>query len=211
MRSAGARRVAISGIRRSIVNAANLTLFVRVTDLAFGGPAPALSLERSFNMDDTRAGAFGVGWSFSLGDTLTPDTDGSLVLRRGSGRVDRFAAAAGSTSYFAVTNTRDSLTQSADGTYTLRGAGSGVSWIFRVDGKLAAIQDGSVTRVALEYDSAGHLATARYRGRAIQFTSDSQGRVTKIADAAGRTVSFTYSDEGRLTQQTNADGGIVSL
>ena len=38
--------------------------------------------------------------------------------------------------------------------------------LFRADGKLASVQDGSVTRVALEYDSAGRLATARYRGRA---------------------------------------------
>jgi YD repeat-containing protein len=171
---------------------------------------PALALERSFNMDDTRSGVFGAGWSFNLGDTLTPDSDGSLVLRRGSGRIDRFATAAGATAFFAVTNTRDTLTQAADGSYTLRSAPSGTAWAFRADGKLAAIQDGAVTRVALEYDSAGRLATARYRGRAIQFTSDGKGRIAKIADPVGRTVSFGYSDDGRLTQQTNADGGSVS-
>ena len=76
------------------VNAANLTLFIRVTDLAFGGPAPAFSFERSYNMGDTHAGPFGAGWSFSLGDSLTTDTDDSLVLRRASGRIDRFAPAA---------------------------------------------------------------------------------------------------------------------
>ena len=139
-----------AGYPQVYINAASLTLFVRVTDLAFGGPAPALALERSFNMEDTRSGAFGIGWSFNLGDTLTPDSDGSLVLRRGSGRIDRFATAAGATGFFAVTNTRDALTQAADGNYTLRSATPGTAWTFRADGKLAAIQDGAVTRVALE-------------------------------------------------------------
>jgi YD repeat-containing protein len=198
-----------AGYPQIYVNAANLSLFVRVTDLAFGGGEPTLLLERSYNMDDRSSGAFGTGWSFNLGDTLTPDPDGSLVLHRGSGRIDRFATAAGAAAYFALTNTRDTLAQSADGTYSLR-ASPGVVWNFRADGKLASIQDGALTRVALEYDAAGHLATARYRGRAITFTSDSKGRITKIADAAGRSVGLEYSDEGRLTRQTNADGGTAS-
>ena len=63
------------------VNLSNLTLFVRVTDLAFGG---GFTIDRFFNQDDTRSSGFGPGWSFSLGDTITPQSDGSLVLRRGT-------------------------------------------------------------------------------------------------------------------------------
>ena len=107
-----------SGYPQVFVNAADLTLFIRVTDLVFGGPAPAFSFERSYNMGDTHAGPFGAGWSFSLGDSLTTDTDDSLVLRRGSGRIDRFAPAvpsgppsASSSAFFAVTSTTDTLAQ----------------------------------------------------------------------------------------------------
>ena len=174
------------GFPQVFVNTANLTLFVRVTDLAFGGPAPALDLEHSFNGDDTRSGALGNGWSFSLGDTITTDTDGSLVLRRGSGRTDRFATAAGSTALFPVTNTTDSLTRAADGTYTLRAAASDHLAHFSSDGKLLSIQDGSAVRVALEYDSSGHLSAAHYRGKLISFATDASGRITSIKDAAGR-------------------------
>ena len=194
------------GFPQVFINAANLTLFVRVTDLAFGGPAPALVLEHSFNGDDTRGGVLGIGWSFSLGDSITTDSDGSLVLRRGSGRTDRFTSAVGSTALFPITNTTDSLTRAADGSYTLRAAASSTSRNFSSDGKLLSIQDGSAVRVALDYDSAGHLSAAHYRGKLISFATDASGRITSIKDAAARSVGFAYSDDGRLTQQTNADG-----
>jgi YD repeat-containing protein len=199
-----------AGFPQIYVNAANLSLFLRVTDLAFGGPAPALTIEHSFNMDDTRAGMLGAGWSFSLGDSLTPDTDGSLVLRRGTGRIDRFATAPGASAFFAVTGTRDALTQASDGTYRLRSATSSTAWNFRADGKLASIQDGAITRVSLDYDGSGRLTTAHYHGSNIQFTSDSKARISGITDGAGRTVGFTYSDDGRLTGQSNADGSTVT-
>ena len=68
-------------------------------------------------MDDTRSALLGAGWSFSLGDALTPDADGSLVLRRGTGRVDRCARVSGVGAFFALSDTRDVLTQAAAGTY----------------------------------------------------------------------------------------------
>ncbi len=85
-----------------------------------------------------------------------------------------------------------------------------MTWNFRADGKLASVQDGAATRVALDYDAAGLLTAARYHGRTIQFTSDDQGRIHTIADPAGRSVSFTYSADGRLTAQSNADGSTVA-
>ena len=198
------------GFPQVFVNAANLTLFVRVTDLAFGGRAPGLVLEQSFNGDDARSGVLGTGWSFSLGDSITTDPDGSLVLRRGSGRTDRFTSAVGSTTLFPVTNTTDSLTRAADGSYTLRATASATSRTFNSDGKLLSIQDGSAVGVALDYDSSGHLSAAHYRGKLISFATDANGRITSVKDAAGRSVSFSYSDEGRLTQQTSADGQTTS-
>jgi YD repeat-containing protein len=198
-----------AGFPQVFVNAANLTLFVRIADLAFGAPNDSLTLEHSFNMDDTRGGMLGIGWSFSLGDTLTTDPDGTLVLRRGSGRTDRFAAADGSAALFPVTSTTDSLTRAADGTYTLRAAGSSTTRIFSSDGRLLSIQDGTTVRVALDYDSSGHLSAAHYRGKQIDFVTDAAGRLVLIKDAAGRMVSFAYTAEGRLLGQTNADGLIM--
>jgi YD repeat-containing protein len=199
-----------SGFPQVFVNAANLTLFVRVTDLVFGGPDPALTLEHSFNMDDNGSGVLGIGWSFSLGDSITTNPDGTLVLRRGSGRTDRFATAAGSSAFFPVTSTSDTLTRATDGTYTLRTAASSTTRTFSSDGRLLSIQDGATVRVALDYDSSSHLSAAHYRGTLISFATDSAGRITSIKDAAGRSVSFSYTADGRLAQQTNADGQTVA-
>jgi YD repeat-containing protein len=195
-----------AGFPQVFVNAANLTLFVRVTDLAFGAPTPALTLEHSFNMDDARGGVLGIGWSFSLGDTLTTDPDGTLVLRRGSGRTDRFATAAGSAALFPVTSTTDSLSRAADGAYSLRAADSPITRIFSADGRLLFLHDGATVSVSLDYDSSGSLTAAHYGGKRIEFATDTNGRITSIKDAAGRSVSFAYNAEGRIAQQTNADG-----
>jgi YD repeat-containing protein len=202
-----------AGYPQVFVNAADLTLFVRVTDLVFGGPAPAFSFERSYNMGDAYSGPFGAGWSFSLGDSLTTDTDDSLVLRRGSGRIDRFAPgvpSGSSSTFFAVTATTDTLAQSSDGTYTLRTPASTATRVFSRDGRLLAIQDSTATRVSLDYDSSSRLTAAHYRGQSLKFFYDGGGHVTSISDSAGRSVSYSYTADARLAQQTNADGQTVA-
>ncbi|MEO8594672.1 MAG: DUF6531 domain-containing protein [Candidatus Solibacter sp.] len=192
------------GYPRIYVNTANLTLFARVTDLAFGGPAPSLSLEHSFNMDETGSGLLGKGWSFSLGDTITTAPDGTLILRRGTGRTDRYATATGTSALFPVSGTSDTLERAPDGGYTLK---SGVSTrVFNAAGELTALRTGGTLTVSLEYDGNRRLKTARYRGRSVAFTTDDAGHITSMRDDTGRTVAFAYNAEGRLAQQTNADG-----
>jgi YD repeat-containing protein len=195
------------------VNTADLTLFIRVTDLVFGGSAPAFSFERSYNLGDTRAGPFGAGWSFTLGDSLTTDTDDSLVLRRASGRIDRFAPAAppaSSGTFFAVTSTTDTLAQNSDGTYTLSSPASTTTRVFSFDGRLLKIQDSGVARVSLNYDSSNRLTGASYRGRSLNFTYDATGHITSVSDSAGRSIGYSYTADGHLAQQTNADGQTVA-
>jgi YD repeat-containing protein len=202
-----------AGVPQVSVNLANLTLYIRVTDLAFGsnadlpvrpgaGQEARVTIDRSYNQDDTWSYGFGPGWSFSLGDSISVDPEGSYLLHRGSGRVDRFTPAAGAAALFAVTGTSDTLTRNADGGYTLQTA-SGAR-VFSKDGRL--VSAGAVT---LDYDSSGKLASAKYRGRTVQFTWGAVGRIGSITDASGRTVSFTYTGEGRLANQTNADGSTV--
>ena len=198
---------ATPGSPQIAVNLSNLALYVKVTDLPFGGPAPGFSLDRAFNMDNGSAGPFGTGWTFSLGDQITANPDGTVTLVRGSGRVDVFAAA--SNGFFPVTATADTLTQKADGSYALAAAGTPTVRLFRADGHLAAIQDGGVNRVTLDYDGAGRLTVAHYRGRTVNFSYDGAGHITRVSDSAGRTVAYSYSGN-QLTGTTNADGQTVA-
>ncbi len=199
------------GYPQIAVNLSNLALYVKVTDLPFGGPGPSgnpgFSLDRAFNMDNGSSGPFGTGWTFSLGDRITANADGTVTLVRGSGRADVFAGA--SNGYFPVTATADTLTQNSDGSYALAAAGTPTVRLFRADGRLAAIQDGGVNRVTLDYDGAGRLTVAHYRGRTVNFSYDGAGHITGVSDSAGRTVAYAYSGD-QLTGTTNADGQTVA-
>lgn len=193
----------VPGYPQIAVNLSNLSLYVRVSDLPFGGPAPGFSLERSFNMDNTNNGPFGTGWTFSAGDALALNADGSITVNRASGRVDQFASAPGG--YFPTTATTDSLSKNNDGTYTLAAAGSNTRRTFSADGRLLAVRDAGMPRLTLDYDAAGRLTTVHYHGRTVQFAYDGAGHITSAADSAGRTVSYSYSGN-QLTGTTNADG-----
>ncbi len=195
-----------AGFPQIYVNASNLTLFVRITALSF----PNLLLEQSFNMDDTRGGALGAGWAFTFGDTLTTDADGSMVLRRGSGRIDRFTSANGAAVFFPVTPTKDSLTANADGTYTVTSAATASTRTFDSGGRLLTVSEAGKARISLDYDTTNHLSAAHYAGTLIRFTTDSNGRITAMQDGAGRSLAYTYNGSGRLSKQTNADGASVS-
>src|SRR5262249_44032951 len=168
-----------AGVPQVSVNLSNLTLNVKVTDLTFGG---GFTIDRSFNQDASAVAGFGPGWAFSLGESLTPDSDGSLRLQRGSGRVDRFTSAAGASTLFAVTGTNDTLVRNSDGGYTLRSANG--TRVFSSDGRLLSM--GGIT---LDYNN-GRLSAAHYRGRTVQFTSDDAGPIGSVAAGANRSATF---------------------
>ena len=191
------------------VNLANLTLYVRVTDLALGSPTGLFRLERSYNSDNQQAGPFGVGWTFSLGDRLTSDNDGTMTLQRGSGQTDIFAPAFSGASYFAVTSTSDVLSAASSGGFTLSSPGTGAVRVFNAAGLLTAILNNGAAVVSLAYDGNGNLTGANYRGRAMTFSNDGQGHISGFSDATGRGVSFAYTGDGHLAQQTNPDGSTV--
>src|SRR5262249_60170625 len=130
------------------------------------------TIDRSFNQDASAVAGFGPGWAFSVGESLTPDSDGSLRLQRGSGRVDRFTSAAGASTLFAVTGTNDTLVRNSDGGYTLRSANG--TRVFSRDGRLLSL--GGITPDS----NNGRLGVARYAARAWQFRLGEAGRVTPI-------------------------------
>ena len=198
-----------AGLPDPLVNTATLNLHVRVTDLPPGTPR-GLALERAFNLDDDRTGRFGKGWSSNLAETLRPGEDGARVLRGASGRVDTFAPALESGSYFAVTATTGVLRRNPDGTFRLTSPGSPIVRTFSAEGNLLFIDEGALRRATFEYDAAGRLLRARGPATQLELSYDPAGRVTSVADALGRTVSYTYNDDGTLASWTGAAGEAVT-
>jgi len=191
------------GLPEILVNTASLNVFVRESDFRLGG-AQGFGLERSYNLDDDRTGPFGTRWTFNLGERLTPDAENKVwTLRRGSGRLDLFAASAESGGFFAAGGTPLQLAQSSDGSYTVRGGGA--IRTFRADGCLTAIERDGV-RVTLEYDAAARLTAAHALGRSLYFGYSDGDRITSVADTARRGGGYTYSAEGYLTRHDHPDG-----
>jgi YD repeat-containing protein len=197
-----------AGVPRASVSLSDLSLFVRVLDLEMDGAAPTFAVERSWSQDSPARGAYGDRWSLSLDESLTLGEDASYTLRRGSGRVDRFARAAGSNAWFAITSTQDKLAPAGAGNMTVTST-KGVVRTFDSGGHLLSIQDNAASVATFEYDSSGRLSAARSRGRTVRF-SYANSRLSSLTDGAGRTVTYTYSGDGRLSGQTNADGSTVA-
>ncbi len=59
----------------------------------------------------------------------------------------------------------------------------------------------------LTYASSGVTST---RGPAVQFSRDSQGRITKITDPAGKTILYGYDSNGDLATVTDENGGVTT-
>lgn len=195
------------GLPEILVNVASLNLYLHATDLRIGTGRGFL-LERSYNIDDDRSGPFGNKWSFNLGERLSPDGEGKvLTLRRGSGRLDSFAAGSDTGRFFALGRTTLELSASAPTGYTVRGGGA--TRLFTGDGRLTSIEQSGV-RIALDYDTAGRLTAARGAGRTLQFAYDAAGHIMRVADSAGRTVEYAYTPEGYLARQTDPDGAATS-
>src|SRR5206468_129672 len=122
------------------VNTATISLYYRSVDLLYGGPAPALVFERSYNLDDNRGSPWGNRWSSSLGDSLTQDPDKSWLLRRGSGRSDRFVLTADGH----VSSVSDS-------------AGRSLQFTYDDQGNLTQQTNADGQTITYQYDGGGNL------------------------------------------------------
>jgi RHS repeat-associated protein len=82
------------------------------------------------------------------------------------------------------------------------------------DGVQFTIENSVVTRIEdrngnwVQISSSGISAS---NGRNVQFTRDSDGRITQIADARGNRQSYAYDSEGRLTQHLDPQNQTTSF
>ena len=146
------------------------------TEAAVAVAGPPLAINRTYNSLDPRAGgAFGAGWSSTLGTAVIPDSDGSgnVVVALADGQQMRFGYSGAGLPYASPAGSPDVLTHDASGTWTLMDA-SGNQYLFASGGQVARITD--------------------RRGLTQSFTSNSSAEVTTVTDAAsGRALHLTWS------------------
>ena len=68
------------------VNLSNFNVVVQDTDFVYHGRGPGVALARTYNADDPRESAFGRSWTFNYDVFLVVNPNGSIDIKRESGR-----------------------------------------------------------------------------------------------------------------------------
>jgi len=76
--------------------------------------------------------------------------------------------------------------------------------------RTSSVQIGSLTAVALGYDSQGRLTSVSQGTRKASLTYNSSGFLADVTDPLGLQTSFSYDADGRLLTKTLPDGRTIS-
>jgi len=188
------------------INLSTGNLWRTETDLTIQARGLPILWSRTYNSRSEHDGALGHGWTFSYGESLTEQADGSVLYRESDGTEHLFTPD-GSGGYTAPPGKFLTLTQNASG-YRLR-TKEGLESAFGSDGHLLSLSEPNGNTVTLGYDASGNLATVTdAAGRAVlNVTADAAGRITRIEDLAGRTVDYGYTGSD-LTSVTDTVGEV---
>ena len=195
------------------------SLHLSYTDITLGAVLP-IQVVRNYDSRAEYDSAVGYGWSFSHDQRLFEYPDGSIIIRSGCGRRDRYVFSGGA--YVTPQGgSQGQLKENPDGTYEFRFR-SGNRDLYDPDGRLVARVNRSSARQEFLYDSRGKLPLVGTSPRAVDPNAPMvvayQPRLIKIQERGadntltGYFVSFEYQDTtGRLSKLTASDGRQIGL
>ena len=186
------------------INLSTGNLWRTETDLTVQARGLPIVWSRTYNSRSSHDGALGYGWTFSYGEALEPQADGSVVYREADGTEHHFTPD-GSGGFTPPPGKYLTLTPSASG-WTMR-TKEGLVTEFGSDGEMLSLAEPNGNTVTLAYDGAGHLASVTdAAGRQVlTVTTDASGRITRLDDLAGRSVVYGYTGDD-LTSVTDTVG-----
>ena len=194
------------------------SLHLSYADIAIGAVFP-IQIVRNYDSRAEYDSAVGYGWSFAHDQRLFEYPDGSIIIRSGCGRRDKYVFSGGA--YVTPQGgSQGQLIEKPDGTYEFRYR-SGSRDLYDVDGRLVARIERSGARQEFLYDSRGKLPLVGTSPRAVDPNAPMvvayQPRITKIQERGadntltGYFVNFAYEDTtGRLLTLTASDGRQIS-
>lgn len=173
------------------------------TDLAIPGVGLDFAWTRTYRSRTGPTTAQGAGWDFAYNVSLTSQSDGTVLLRTGDGRVNTFYAR-GTNGWFRdefFVTIGDLDDDGVADRVTFPDTGK---WIFHppgtaAAGKLAQIVDRNNNAIALHYDVAGRLAEiVDPLNRTNLVAYNAVGQIESVTDFSGRTVRYEYDGHGDL-------------
>ena len=197
-------------------------LFVySTTDLAIPDTLP-LSITRTYRSQDSTAGPFGIGSSFTYEMGLTSKsnyTEADLNLPNG-GQLHYVRISSGTSYLDAVYEHTETPSIFYKSKIEWNGNGwnltlkDGTVFVFADSIKaLQSIRDRygnqiTITR-AIQGVSGNITQLTSSNGRWFKLTYDGSNRITEVKDNLGRTSTYTYDGSGRLWKQTDPNNGVT--
>lgn len=178
------------------VNTANGHAMESFTDVTVTGPGVPVHVARTYNGLDDSDGAFGVGFSWAYGASLTEDSgSGDVTFRDPTGGRSVYELQPGG-DYLGAPGVTGVLESKVGGGWTLT----------------------STTGEVLTFDDDGFLLTdldRQGRGVTVAYTgSGGSKRVDTLTDEVGRVTELTYgttgAEDGKITSIETDDGRTVS-
>jgi RHS repeat-associated protein len=181
-----------------------------VTDAAVASGGLPFSFTRSYTSSDTTHYELGYGWHEPYGSFLVVNTGVSpntATATIGTGQQILFTKQTDGT-WAAPAGTTATLVY-ANSVYTLTDVNH-VRWVFSTTGMLTKITDRSGETATISGWVHWPTGVTLSNGKTINFTTDGNGRITKITLPDNRTVSYSYSSAGDLASVTDLRGGVTS-
>jgi RHS repeat-associated protein len=189
------------------VNTATGNYAYRYTDVSIATRSYPLEFTRSYNSSALQDGPLGFGWTHSYNIFITESNiDGTVAVRHGDGREDRFSW--NGSSYDPPAGTFSSL-EKVGGLFHMTLKDQTV-YSFDALGRLSSILDINGEITSLSYDAQGRLSVVTEpAGRTLAFdyaSPISAALISRVTDTAGRSISFTYDAAGNMTEVEDVRG-----
>jgi len=180
-------------------------------DLSIPGRGIPTEITHVYNSRAATDSPYGKDWSIMPLQKLATDTGGNATISEGDGSAHIYMKS-GATSFHRPRGVYKTLTKKADSTYELYDIHEHVTWKFDTSGKLVWATDSNDNTSTYSYTDGKLTKITDAAGRETTLTYGSDpgaydyGRLKSVVDAAGRETTYTYTSLGHLSRITNAEG-----
>ena len=189
------------------VNISTGNMYRETTDFTIVARGLPIVLKRTYNSRSTYNGAFGYGWTFTYGDELVRNADGSITYRESDGTEHLFTFSGGV--YVAPPGKHADLAAAGSG-FTLKQS-DGMQFEFDGRGRLLVERDLGGNAVTIARDALGLPASVTDdAGRTVLTFTTVGGKITGVTDLSNRSTRYAYTGDD-LTSVTDTNGKLWTL